>query len=84
MEKIKRFFKEIKWYEYLFVGVCLTIFVTLSVVFKSSIITTLSAILGFWQYFLSQKVMSLGRFWACCKFLFILIIPIRTVIMANL
>lgn len=61
MEKIKNFFKEIKWYEYLFVGVCLTIFVTLSVVFKSSIITTLSAILGFLAVFFISKGNVVGQ-----------------------
>lgn len=46
MEKIKNFFKEIKWYEYLFVIVALIVIIALSIYYNSHIFYILSSTLG--------------------------------------
>ena len=61
MKKIKRFFETISWYEYLFLLICLATYITLSVVFKSGIITTLNALFGFLAVFFISKGNVIGQ-----------------------
>ena len=61
MKKIKRFFETISWYEYLFLLICLATYITLSVVFKSGIITTLNALFGFLAVFFTSKGNVVGQ-----------------------
>lgn len=61
MKKLGLFFRSIKWYEYLFLCVCLAVYVTLGVVFESGIITILSSIFGFLSVFFITKGNVLGQ-----------------------
>ena len=61
MEKVKRFFKEIRWFEYLFLAVCLAILIALCVVYKSSVPTALSSTLGVVSVFFITKGNVVGQ-----------------------
>lgn len=61
MEKVKMFFKEIKWQEYLFIAVCLATYISLGIVFNSTIMVILNAIFGFSAKFFVSKANVVGQ-----------------------
>ena len=60
VEKVKKFFKEIKWYEYAFVGVSLAVLITLSIIFHSHIFYILSSSVGVVAVLFLTKVNVIG------------------------
>ena len=74
MENVKKFFKDIKWYEYLFVGISLVVMITLSIVFHSHIFYILSSTLGVVGVLFLTKVNVVGIFVGIVQIVFYSII----------
>ena len=74
MENVKKFFKDIKWYEYLFVGISLVAMITLSIVFHSHIFYILSSTLGVVGVLFLTKVNVVGIFVGIVQIVFYSII----------
>lgn len=74
MENVKKFFKDIKWYEYLFVGISLVVMITLSIVFHSHIFYILSSTFGVVGVLFLTKVNVVGIFVGIVQIIFYSII----------
>ena len=74
MENVKKFFKDIKWYEYLFVGISLVVMITLSIVFHSHIFYILSSTFGVVGVLFLTKVNVVGIFVGIVQIVFYSII----------
>ena len=60
MEEIKKFFKQIKWYEWLYMSVFISAIVILSIVFKSGWLIALNSLFGILTLFFVAKGKILG------------------------
>lgn len=74
MENVKKFFKDIKWYEYLFVEISLVVMITLSIVFHSHIFYILSSTFGVVGVLFLTKVNVVGIFVGIVQIVFYSII----------
>ena len=74
MENVKKFFKDIKWYEYLFVEISLVVMITLSIAFHSHIFYILSSTFGVVGVLFLTKVNVVGIFVGIVQIVFYSII----------